>query len=49
MIVEEGEECDCGSKEYCNNPCCDPVTCRMKSGAYCASGACCDLKVQILL
>ncbi|KAF2141306.1 uncharacterized protein K452DRAFT_327015 [Aplosporella prunicola CBS 121167] len=35
-IVEEGEDCDCGGTENCgNNPCCDPKTCKFKSGAVC--------------
>ncbi|KAF2093176.1 hypothetical protein NA57DRAFT_48643 [Rhizodiscina lignyota] len=35
-IVEEGEECDCGGTEGCgDNACCDPTTCKFKSGAVC--------------
>ena len=41
-FVEPGEECDCGLKEHCDNPCCDPATCRMFSNATCATGECCD-------
>lgn len=35
-IVEEGEDCDCGGEENCgSNSCCDPKTCKFKSGAVC--------------
>ncbi|XP_069724964.1 disintegrin and metalloproteinase domain-containing protein 19 [Phaenicophaeus curvirostris] len=39
--LEEGEECDCGEVEECNNPCCDASTCSLKPGAECAHGSCC--------
>ncbi|XP_049535594.1 uncharacterized protein LOC125951089 isoform X2 [Anopheles darlingi] len=42
-FVENGEQCDCGLKEYCENSCCDPVTCMLYSNASCATGECCDL------
>ena len=41
-IVDDGEDCDCGSMELCENACCDPITCRLKQEAECSSGACCD-------
>ncbi|XP_076711380.1 disintegrin and metalloproteinase domain-containing protein 25-like [Callospermophilus lateralis] len=41
-VVEEGEECDCGSPILCtNHPCCS-VRCTLKFGAECASGLCCE-------
>lgn len=42
-FVEAGEECDCGLPEYCENTCCNPHTCRLRSNATCATGECCDL------
>lgn len=46
-FVEPGEECDCGLKERCDNPCCDYATCKLHSNATCATGLCCNLKVYI--
>lgn len=43
-IVEEGEQCDCGSAEICgNNSCCDPTTCQFKAPAVCddSNDECC--------
>ncbi|CAH1104105.1 unnamed protein product [Psylliodes chrysocephalus] len=44
QIVEEGEDCDCGTIENChkNNPCCDPITCKLTKEAQCAVGECCE-------
>ncbi|XP_024936313.1 uncharacterized protein LOC107263145 isoform X2 [Cephus cinctus] len=42
-FVEPGEQCDCGLKENCNNPCCNATTCMLHSNASCATGKCCDL------
>ncbi|XP_052540602.1 disintegrin and metalloproteinase domain-containing protein 19 isoform X1 [Tympanuchus pallidicinctus] len=39
--LEEGEECDCGEVEECNNPCCNANNCSLKLGAQCAHGSCC--------
>ncbi|CAK9824753.1 Disintegrin and metalloproteinase domain-containing protein 12 [Anthophora retusa] len=43
-FVESGEQCDCGLKENCDNPCCNVTTCMLHSNASCATGECCDLK-----
>lgn len=42
-FIEPGEECDCGLREYCKNPCCNPDTCMLFANATCATGVCCDL------
>uniref|UniRef100_A0A1I8JAK4 DNA-directed DNA polymerase n=2 Tax=Macrostomum lignano TaxID=282301 RepID=A0A1I8JAK4_9PLAT len=31
------------TKRWCNNTCCNPSTCKLASGAACASGQCCNL------
>lgn len=46
-FVEKGEECDCGIKELCKNPCCNPETCMLFKNATCATGQCCDLNVKL--
>ncbi|XP_061941870.1 uncharacterized protein LOC108002262 isoform X3 [Apis cerana] len=43
-FVEPGEQCDCGLKENCDNPCCNVTTCMLHGNASCATGECCDLK-----
>lgn len=45
-VVDDGEECDCGTKEFCENKCCDPTTCKLTNGSSCASGPCCNLYVS---
>eukprot|EP00118_Oscarella_pearsei_P025240 m.307810 g.307810 ORF g.307810 m.307810 type:complete len:726 (+) comp42855_c0_seq1:27-2204(+) len=47
-VVDEGEECDCGFAEDCNDLCCYPASnaneCKLKPGAVCSvnGGPCCD-------
>ena len=43
-FVEKDEECDCGLKEHCDNPCCNPTTCKLFPNATCATGTCCDFQ-----
>ncbi|XP_077000470.1 disintegrin and metalloproteinase domain-containing protein 20-like [Tamandua tetradactyla] len=41
-VVEEREDCDCGTVKSCkNDPCCQP-NCKLTSGARCAFGGCCQ-------
>ncbi|XP_069833203.1 disintegrin and metalloproteinase domain-containing protein 19-like isoform X2 [Dendropsophus ebraccatus] len=47
-FLEEGEQCDCGEPEECNNPCCNAENCTLKEGAQCAHGDCCqDCKLKV--
>nr|P0DM97.1 RecName: Full=Zinc metalloproteinase-disintegrin BA-5A; AltName: Full=Snake venom metalloproteinase; Short=SVMP; Flags: Precursor [Bitis arietans] len=41
-ILEQGEECDCGSPEKCQDPCCDAASCKLHSWIECEFGECCD-------
>ncbi|KAK6012981.1 Disintegrin [Ostertagia ostertagi] len=36
-IVDGSEECDCGTRETCTDPCCDPLTCTLRAHAQCAA------------
>ncbi|KAL6855185.1 hypothetical protein ACO1O0_006323 [Amphichorda felina] len=48
-IVEEGEDCDCGGAEDCQeNTCCDAKTCKFRDGAQCdpTNEDCCTDKCQ---
>ncbi|XP_008852644.1 disintegrin and metalloproteinase domain-containing protein 15 isoform X6 [Nannospalax galili] len=43
MLVDPGEQCDCGFPDECTDPCCDYFTCQLRPGAQCASdGPCCQ-------
>nr|BAE33430.1 unnamed protein product [Mus musculus] len=47
LFVEHGEQCDCGTPQDCQNPCCNATTCQLVKGAECASGTCChECKVK---
>ncbi|KAM4851856.1 disintegrin and metalloproteinase domain-containing protein 8 [Thomomys bottae] len=47
LFVERGEQCDCGSLQDCQNPCCNATTCQLAEGAQCAYGGCChDCKLK---
>lgn len=49
MVIDEGEECDCGLASVCKSHCCNPRTCRFiekQPPVQCASGGCCNLQVN---
>lgn len=41
-LLEEEEQCDCGTPQECTNECCDAATCRFTAGSACADGSCCS-------
>ncbi|XP_071763900.1 disintegrin and metalloproteinase domain-containing protein 9 [Centroberyx gerrardi] len=41
-LLEEGEQCDCGTPEECKDKCCDAATCNFTPGSACAQGSCCS-------
>lgn len=47
-FVESGEECDCGLKKFCDNPCCNATSCTLYPNATCATGQCCDLQTCMI-
>lgn len=48
-FLEDGEECDCGLKNYCDNHCCNATTCKLFPGAECATGELCNLIIYARL
>lgn len=47
-LLEEGEDCDCGTPQECTNKCCDAATCKLTWGSACAQGSCCkDCKISV--
>uniref|UniRef100_A0A1I8BNN7 EGF-like domain-containing protein n=1 Tax=Meloidogyne hapla TaxID=6305 RepID=A0A1I8BNN7_MELHA len=44
-VLEDGEDCDCGSTTTCPNSCCIAAECKLAPEAECAEGDCCDLNV----
>jgi hypothetical protein len=47
-IREGNEVCDCGSAQECTDPCCNPATCQLASGAQCSAGDCCSSTCRFL-
>ncbi|KAJ0060508.1 hypothetical protein NL108_014984, partial [Boleophthalmus pectinirostris] len=41
-LLEDGEQCDCGTPQECKNKCCDAATCKFTKGSACAAGRCCE-------
>ncbi|VDN52874.1 unnamed protein product [Dracunculus medinensis] len=45
-IVDGEEECDCGRRDDCQDPCCDPLTCTLRAHAQCATHQPCCYRCQ---
>ncbi|NXT19061.1 ADA20 protein, partial [Syrrhaptes paradoxus] len=41
-VVDEGEQCDCGGAQGCQGDLCCRQDCRLKPGAVCSVGQCCQ-------
>lgn len=46
-MVDDGEECDCGPRDECFDPCCDPLTCTLRAHAQCAAHQPCCHRCQL--
>ncbi|KAE9417860.1 hypothetical protein Angca_009227, partial [Angiostrongylus cantonensis] len=46
-VVDGSEECDCGTRETCNDPCCDPLTCTLRAHAQCAGHHQCCYRCEL--
>lgn len=46
-IVDGTEECDCGARESCQDPCCDPLTCTLRPHAQCAAHQSCCHRCEL--
>jgi len=46
-VLNEGEECDCGNEEECDDPCCDPKTCRIIGQCSPNVHACCTTQCTV--
>uniref|UniRef100_A0AAF5PS84 Uncharacterized protein n=7 Tax=Wuchereria bancrofti TaxID=6293 RepID=A0AAF5PS84_WUCBA len=46
-IIDGEEECDCGMRDQCFDPCCDPLTCTLRAHAHCASHQACCHRCQL--
>ncbi|XP_038624663.1 disintegrin and metalloproteinase domain-containing protein 15 isoform X2 [Tachyglossus aculeatus] len=41
LLVEPGEQCDCGLRQECSDPCCNATACQLLPGAQCSSADLC--------